>query len=64
MVSNNLWKSRWVVVGRGGVFELRKSWGGGAQAAFEIQVEEGVKKPVGGGGGGGGGEWIFSGITH
>ena len=46
MVSNNLWKSRWVVLwGGGGVFELRKSWGGGAQAAFEIQVEEGVKKP-------------------
>ena len=52
-------------MGRGGVFELRKSWGGGAQATFEIQVEEGVKKPcLPSGGGGGGGAWIFSGITH
>ena len=48
------------VVGRGGVFELRKSWGGGAQATFEIQVEEGVKKPcLPSGGWGGVGSGFF-----
>ena len=48
------------VVGRGGVFELRKSWGGGAQAAFEIPVEEGVKKPcLPSGEGGGVGSGFF-----
>ena len=47
-------------MGRGGVFELRKSWGGGAQAAFEIPVEEGVKKPcLPSGEGGGVGSGFF-----